>query len=162
VLLTRSPLYTLPEGSFNRTTCISLSAPPAFVLSQDQTLHGNFTPPPKGRGISKVLPTAGNGNTTPTTAQGFMRSLGIRTPSVVKDRGAPQGAQNITQSGGAVKRNVAVKWLLPVANLTTASSGIKPYGLARCPRVSVGCAGDSRHASLTLNSASRPRAWTGS
>jgi hypothetical protein len=35
VLLTRSPL----EHCCSRSTCISLGTPPAFVLSQDQTLH---------------------------------------------------------------------------------------------------------------------------
>ena len=41
-LLTRAPLYSLPQaGSFSFDLHV-LGTPPAFVLSQDQTLHLNF------------------------------------------------------------------------------------------------------------------------
>ena len=38
VLLTRSPLSPVPKGKFSLDLHV-LSAPPAFVLSQDQTLR---------------------------------------------------------------------------------------------------------------------------
>ena len=41
VLLTRSPVYLHPEGCFLLDLHV-LSTPPAFVLSQDQTLHCMF------------------------------------------------------------------------------------------------------------------------
>ena len=41
VLLTRSPVYLFPEGNFLLDLHVS-STPPAFVLSQDQTLHCMF------------------------------------------------------------------------------------------------------------------------
>ena len=39
VLLTRSPLYARPKASYSFDLHV-LGAPPAFILSQDQTLRG--------------------------------------------------------------------------------------------------------------------------
>src|ERR1700745_748665 len=43
VLLTRSPLSPVPKGRFSLDLHV-LSAPPAFVLSQDQTLREEWSP----------------------------------------------------------------------------------------------------------------------
>ena len=39
MLLTRSPLYPRPKASYSFDLHV-LGAPPAFILSQDQTLRG--------------------------------------------------------------------------------------------------------------------------
>jgi hypothetical protein len=48
VLLTRSPLSPVPKDWFSLDLHV-LSAPPAFVLSQDQTLREEGSPAPKSR-----------------------------------------------------------------------------------------------------------------
>jgi hypothetical protein len=48
VILTRSPLSPAPKGWFSLDLHV-LSAPPAFVLSQDQTLREESVPSPKAR-----------------------------------------------------------------------------------------------------------------
>src|SRR5690349_18900539 len=60
VLLTRSPLEYPPKGAFPLDLHV-LSTPPAFVLSQDQTLHRkqntfNRKRPDKTRSTSKQSP----------------------------------------------------------------------------------------------------------
>jgi hypothetical protein len=47
VLLTRSPLSPRPKPGFSLDLHV-LSAPPAFVLSQDQTLREDGLPVPSG------------------------------------------------------------------------------------------------------------------
>src|SRR5207244_5550740 len=47
VLLTRSPLSPAPKGRFSLDLHV-LSAPPAFVLSQDQTLREDCSPDEAG------------------------------------------------------------------------------------------------------------------
>ena len=44
VLLTRSPLYPRPKASYSFDLHV-LGAPPAFILSQDQTLRGKSGSP---------------------------------------------------------------------------------------------------------------------
>ena len=48
MLLTRSPLSPVPKDWFSLDLHV-LSAPPAFVLSQDQTLREEGSPAPKNR-----------------------------------------------------------------------------------------------------------------
>src|SRR3954452_17920444 len=57
VLLTRSPLEYPPKGAFPLDLHV-LSTPPAFVLSQDQTLHTSYRKPiqAKKRSTSKQSP----------------------------------------------------------------------------------------------------------
>ena len=43
MLLTRSPLYARPKASYSFDLHV-LGAPPAFILSQDQTLRGKSSP----------------------------------------------------------------------------------------------------------------------
>ena len=73
VLLTRSPLEYPPKGAFPLDLHV-LSTPPAFVLSQDQTLHRkqntfNRKRPDKTRSTSKQSPESSfvNSKKNPTT-----------------------------------------------------------------------------------------------
>src|ERR1700755_1110070 len=75
VLLTRSPLEYPPKGAFPLDLHV-LSTPPAFVLSQDQTLHrktSTLSKPDKTRSTSKQSPESSFVNSkkppTPTTPQ---------------------------------------------------------------------------------------------
>jgi hypothetical protein len=53
VILTRSPLSPAPKGWFSLDLHV-LSAPPAFVLSQDQTLREESVSSPKARRLSSL------------------------------------------------------------------------------------------------------------
>jgi hypothetical protein len=53
VLLTRSPLSPAPKGRFSLDLHV-LSAPPAFVLSQDQTLREEVIADPKTGDLSSL------------------------------------------------------------------------------------------------------------
>ena len=71
VLLTRSPLSPVPKDWFSLDLHV-LSAPPAFVLSQDQTLREEGSPAPKGRrNYHFELSLKGRGPTTASLAMPY-------------------------------------------------------------------------------------------
>ena len=90
VLLTRSPLEYFPKEAFPFDLHV-LGTPPAFVLSQDQTLHRSASRP-RGRSASCERSVGGVG--TPTTFRSASCPDGLATST----RGQEDAANRVSRS----------------------------------------------------------------
>ena len=141
MLLTRSPLTTHPkaDGPFDLHV---LSTPPAFVLSQDQTLQQNQkeTPPQQHTSgqqtpAKTTHPTHRQAQQTPTNKQSTLLSS-QRTDTHQDDRQTVLGATLLTYLASAAESNLTTT--LPGCRSRPISFGSSGGGASR-PEPQRGC-----------------------
>ena len=107
MLLTRSPLYNHPEVGYSFDLHV-LSTPPAFILSQDQTLRSKSAPKDaSSKNLNLGLlsrcpePCSGGGHLTR-----FITSLFVSQYPVFKVLGGPSGPSRASAGGKRARRYI--------------------------------------------------------